>query len=177
MEVSWAQVVVFAGTSGILSALVVHGLGLLDQRRKRGRDAGYLAIRIATSLEAFAHDCLVVLREFDVHRQSGGHAGSQTTSIPSLNDFPSDHEGWRALPTKLVGEVLSLQNHRMAGQDRIAFDWSVAGDDAAWDDCKEECAKLGLKAWQIAAELRKRYGFPELGHRFDIGDALQAQAT
>lgn len=172
MELSWIKVLVFAGTSGVLSALVVYGLGLLDHWRKKGRDAGYLAIRIATALEAYADDCLTIIGEFDIYRQSGGAGGSQSTSLPNAPNFPEDTEGWRSLPTELVADVLSFPNHIRAGQDRISFDWANAGEMAAWDDCEDECARLGDRAWKLAVRLRTKYGFPAFTPPFDIGASL-----
>lgn len=173
MEVTWAKVIVFAGTSGILSALVVHLLGLFDQWRKHGRDAGYLAIRIATALEAYADECLTIIAEFDLHQQFDGAAGSQTLKLPAVPEFPEDVDGWRSMPPRLTAEVLAFPNHVKAGQDRVRFTWSVAGELGAWDDCQDECARLGFRAWEIAAALRKAYQFPDFKPRFDVGSALK----
>jgi hypothetical protein len=177
MEITWPKLIAFAGASGILSALVNHAFTVFREWRSTGRYAAYLAIRIATTLETFAGDCMSVIGEFDTHRQSAGAAGSQTTRLPALADFPSDEDGWRALPTELTAKALAFPNHLKAGQERVSFSWSVAGEHAAWDDCQEECARLGLQAWLLARELRKRFSTPPFEPRYDLASALQREVA
>lgn len=173
MEITWTKVIVFAGTSGVLSALVAHALSVFHEFRNKGRQAAYLAIRLATALETFADDCLSIIGEFDTHRQSHGAAGDQTTRLPALPVFPADEDGWHALPTELTAKVLAFPNLVKASQEKVSFTWTVAGELAAWDDCEEECAQLGLTAWLIAVELRERFSFPPFEPRYDIGGALK----
>lgn len=177
MEITWVKVIVFAGTSGVLSAFVTHALTLMNEWRKSGRHGAYLAIRVATALETFADDCMTIIGNFDTYQQSSGAAGERTTRLPKLADFPADSDGWRALPADLTAKVLAFPNHVRAGQDKIRFTWSVADEHATWDDCEEECARLGLQAWLLASDLRKRFSFPPFEPRYPIGDALRREVA
>lgn len=172
MDVSWPQLIAFAGTSGVLSAAVTWLLGWIKDSLNNGREAAYLAIRLATVMEMFADQCLAVIGDFDTFRQSKGAAGSKTTRLPALATFPDDAGGWRALPAELIGRVLTFPNQIRASQDKVSFSASVSGGDAAWDDCEEECARLGLDACVIAADLRKRFGFAPFMARYDVARAL-----
>lgn len=69
--------------------------------------------------------------------------------------------------------MLAFPNHVKASQEKVSFTWTVAGEFAAWDDCEEECARLGLIAWLIAVEFRERFSFPPFEPRYDIGAALK----
>lgn len=177
MEITWVKVVVFAGTSGVLSAVVGHALTLYNDWRNKSRSAAYLAIRIATSLEGFADECMTVIGDSETARQSNGAAGNQTTKLPELTAFPSDEVGWRVLPARLTANLLAFPNHIKAGQDKISFTASVAGELAAYEDCEEESARLGLQSWSLAAELRKQFRFPPFEPRYDIEGALRTQVA
>lgn len=177
MEITWTTLFLFAGTSGLLSALVSHAFSRWNEWRSRHDNAAYLAIRIATALETFADDCMSVIGNFDTYRQSKGSAGKPTTKLPAIPNYPEDADGWRSLPTFLTAKILAFPNHVRAGQESISFTWSVADDEAAWNDCEQESAKLGLAAWELANELRLKFSFPPFEPRYDIAGALRREVA
>lgn len=177
LTLTWFQILSLVAGSSVIAALLTQFLSAAQERFRRGRAASFLAIKIATLLETFSEKCMSVIGDFDTYRQSSGSAGGQTTKLPNVDPFPEDADGWRALPQRLTAKVLSFPNHIRAAQESISFSWSVAGDEAAWSECHEECAKLGTSAWEIASELRIEFGFPPFNPRYDVGAALKREVA
>src|SRR4051794_16715332 len=92
---SFGSFLAFAGTAGVISALLTQGLTSLRERLSTRREAKYLALRIAVILETFADDCLSIISGVDTARQSGGAAGQHTSNLPTLPPYPDDEKGWR----------------------------------------------------------------------------------
>lgn len=177
LTLSWVQIITLVAGSSVLAAILTQLLAALQEHLRRRRAASFLAIRMATILEKFAEACMSIIGDFDTFEQSFGAAGARTTKLPNLEAFPDDADGWRALPTSLTANALSFPNHVAAGQERISFTWSVADEHSAWDDCKDECTKLGLAAWEMAHALRLQFSFPPFEPRYDIEGALRRQTT
>jgi hypothetical protein len=177
MEFTLASLLTFAATTGIFTALLNQGLGWLRDWRssseKRAANAGYLALRIAVLLEAYADACSGVVEDIDNHDSSGGHIGAQTKELPQIPDYPTDDDSWRVLAPDLLDGCLSFPNKVAASQKIVGsvFEWGDNQDMA--QQCMKECIDRGLEAWTLAAELRKRYHFEPHSGIYDYADYLR----
>jgi len=124
------------------------------------REARYLAQRLSIILEKFAVDCANVVADNELADSSGGTAGERHSSLPIFGSFPSDAD-WKAIDPDLMDRVMSMPNElELAGQ-KIGFWWNVVGDeDCMATEADHQAGRCGLRAWLLAAELRKRCGIP-----------------
>ncbi|WP_146215605.1 hypothetical protein [Hoeflea marina] len=154
------QVVLGAGVgSGIFS--------WWKDKQTRGREATYLALRIAVALESFEAACFERFSDIGLFDSSGGNLGGTWTKVPELERYPEDPDGWRSLDFKLADRALSFPGMISNSQGMINFTLDVASPIEASENCETECAELGMNAKGLATEIRKRY-------RLDIPDSAAA---
>jgi hypothetical protein len=132
-----------------------------------------LALRVAVLLEAYADTCSDVAGEIDLHESSRGHGGKQITELPKVPDYPADDDSWRLVAPDLLDRCLSFPNKVAASQKVVdsVHIWGDRGD--LVQQCMEECVDRGLEAWNLAADLRKRYRFEPHSHVYDYADHLR----
>lgn len=177
MEFTWGSLLTLAATTGVVTALLNQGLSWLRDWRasseKRKANARYLALRVAVLLEAYADTCSDVAGEIDLHESSRGHGGKQITELPKVPDYPADDDSWRLVAPDLLDRCLSFPNKVAASQKVVdsVHIWGDRGD--LVQQCMEECVDRGLEAWNLAADLRKRYRFEPHSHVYDYADHLR----
>lgn len=123
-------------------------------------EATRLAARLAVVLEKFAIKCALQIADNNLHRQTGGHAGRPHATLPKLGGFPSDAD-WTKLDSDLVSRCSSLPNQLLLGASAIEFWWDVDPDPAlVRSACDGQAGLTGYRAWQVAEDLRNKYGLP-----------------
>jgi hypothetical protein len=153
----WKTFLPFALGTGLVTTILTQAWESLGKRFESSRQAGYLAIRLATILEQFAIDCAERIAGIDMYKQSEGHAGVSSTKLPELSPFP-DEEKWNTLKPHLLARVLTLPNERSLGNGAIAF-WFDVDPELMPTACGQQCGKVGYLAWTLACDLRSHYGF------------------
>jgi hypothetical protein len=177
MELTWGNLLTLAATTGVITALLNQGLGWLRDWRasseKRKANAGYLALRVAVMLEAYADACSDVASAIDTHMSSGGHAGEQTTTLPQAPVYPADDESWRVIAPDLLERCLSFPNKVVASQ-KVVQSVTIWGDyEDMVQQCMEQCVDRGLEAWGLATDLRTRYRFEAHSYVYDYPGHLR----
>lgn len=178
MDFTWGNLVTFAGTAGVVSAVLNQGFGWLrDWRTASVRNkahAGYLALRVAVLLESYAYAC----SEFISDNGAAPHLPDQEfpewdTSLPELAPYPDDADGWRAMDRNLAGRILGFPNKVRSSQGiiRLTIEHTLEDLGEALD---EQAAERGLEAWQLAEELRERYRIPAADVVWSYAKNLQA---
>jgi hypothetical protein len=176
----WLEIAKVLGT-GVVAAALTHGVSWWrDSRKEKAsnlRDARYLALRLAVILERFAIDCSEVVGLVDTYAASKGSAGSQTTKLPEIGEFPSDSD-WKTIDPKLAARALEFVNELLMAQQKLNFSWHVSDEDQITEECADDAALLGLRAWDLAHQLRQRHDLPrftpaETSH--DVEASLKAR--
>lgn len=164
--VSGWDIVKFALGTGVVTALANNLLGWWRDWKKEGittiRDARYLAMRVAVTLDRFAIECAKSISDNSMFSSSGGHAGNAHGTLPSLEEYPTDAD-WKALDPSLSARALSLRNELYLSEGQIAFWWEIEPGDQGimMNACDGQAGKCGYRAWQLAADMRRHYGLPE----------------
>lgn len=160
--------------SGVIAAIVNQGItwfmGWKKESQANKRLRIYSALRIATLLEAFAINCRKGVADAAVFSETNGDGGIVRSQMPELEKYPQDVE-WKIIDSKLCASVLSIPNEVNLCQMTIDH-WLDEGqfDDhsGAFDEHQRfmigtyirETAKCGLRAWEMAKEIRKKYKLP-----------------
>ncbi len=166
VEFTWGGLLTLAGSAGIIAALVNQGLGWLREwwavADKRKANGGYMALRLAVILEAYASACAdAISGNQNAEQRPDEQYPDWTAQLPELPEYPDDTEGWRALPIKVAGRVLSLRN-KVAGSQSIIDSVVEYSEDYLEEEYAEQAAERGLEAWNLAVELRRTYGLEEV---------------
>lgn len=173
LEWNWAAIgnaLVGAG----LGTLLASWLKDLWQARRR---AGYLAMRLARQLEAYAAECARLVES----NQNAQHRPDEqfpdwNISLPKLAALPDDPEGWRSLNPRTADRVLGLENH--IEESRAHISSVVEFSEAELEfQVTEQASLRGIEAWDAAAELRRKYRLGPAKPAWDYAQSLRAALT
>jgi hypothetical protein len=165
---------------GLVKTLVGAGVGsglvaFYRDRRKDKTHAAYMAMRLAAILEAYSSSCLDLIYTNDAAERDHSYKEQYPDwdhKIPELPPYPTADEGWRAIDRKLANRALTLLND-ISDSKRVISLTSDEAPDQLGDDLKEQAARLGMSAWDIARKLRKAHGVTREGGESDIGFIMQ----
>jgi hypothetical protein len=148
-----------------LGALIALGGTWFFSSRDTERAARYLAIRVVTILDKFIEDCVAVVKDDGLcygQRTQDGCLSPQVKS-PGAPAFPDDVD-WKSIDHDLMYKILSFPSDVEAGDNAIAFIWDVVATPPDYDEGFGErayqYAQFGLKAYELAKNLRSKYGIP-----------------
>jgi hypothetical protein len=162
-SISGLDILKVAGASGVFVFLLACIKDYFVHRKTLKRDAMYLAARLVVVLEKFAVDCANTISDNDLYSSSGGSAGTQRFSLPTLGAFPSDAD-WKAIAPNLVDRVMSMPNELSLVDHKILFWWEVLADrDCMQTETNDQSGEFGFYAWELALDLRKECNLPEAG--------------
>lgn len=156
----WATILT---SSGVASFVVFGGNAFLQHWKDvKGRDHVYF--EIALQLESFAQRCHAKLH--DVAEYLGERADriddkrlKQPESVKLEFAPPPD---WKALPIKEVASIRSFPRRYANAHEWIVSQFNMWADtDEAYQFDMQILCYYGLKACEIAADIRKRLGVPE----------------
>jgi hypothetical protein len=159
-----------AGLIGvILGALLNVTWMVWSDWRARGRNARYLAIRAVCILDKYIEDCAEVVTDDGLcegMRNKEGCLEAQVSSPPPPA-FPEDLD-WKSVEHALMYRLLSLPSEAEAADRKIrnASRFSYPPDyDEFFEERQDQYAKLGLAAFALTQEIRKKYSIQpqELG--------------
>jgi hypothetical protein len=142
---------------------------------KRRSEAGYLALRLAAILEGHAYECASLIQENGMAFRFQGPDDQYppwNAKLPDLPPFPEEKEGWHSIDLRLATRVLDLRNHLAGSQGVISATVEYA-EESLGDEIDEHAAARGQEAWDLASDLRKRYGLPAFVPVWDFTDALE----
>jgi hypothetical protein len=144
--------------AGLTAAVVTHAGTWLRETSKdkavREREAKYLALRLAVILEQFSFSCAGLLSDNKLARRSRGHSGTQRNIIPDLKEYPMDAD-WKSIDATLAERTLSFVNEVNISNDNINSFHQILNDEEIIDMCNQFCGLLGVRAWDIACDLRR----------------------
>lgn len=86
--------------------------------------------------------------------------------------LPGDDDGWKALPSNLVSEVLSFPQRIKSANSIIKSAFEFAEQDDAVQETTEQCVMLGSRAWDLASRLRTAFAFAPLKLEFPFHTVL-----
>lgn len=136
------------------------------ERGTRKRNARHLAIRIVSVLDTYLDTCVRVVEDDGLsHGQpdENGFLAAQVATPPPPS-FPEELD-WKSIDHKLMYRLLLMPNEAQSANDKIAsVSEYVAGPpdyDEYFEERQEQYSILGLKALELARELRKTYDIPD----------------
>lgn len=140
----------------IIGGLLQAAIAWLRERKHRDEDLIYLAITVASALNAFASGCADVAIDVGFRNLDGEQDSSVKSPMLDLSPLAVN---WKSLPLSLLDRVFALPTaYRQAGE-LIAFE----GDqdpDAGFLQRRLQYGRLGIEAYELAIALRSYSGLP-----------------
>ena len=176
---TWTGMFAFAATTGIITAVLNQTFGIgrdvWAAHIKRRSEAGYLALRLAVILEAYAYSCASFIADnANAQHPSDEPYPAWNTRLPDLPPFPDEvKEGWHSIDLKLAARALDLPNLRAGSQGMI----NSTSEFNAYElehELGEHAGKRGQEAWALAKDLRNRYDLPAFAPVWDFTEYLES---
>ena len=161
---SWGTVTTIVLSTSFITTVLTVGVGWGKDWLNSKRVARYLALRMASLLEAFAHECWKYIDDNQRYYESG-LVSQLKVGLPQLPRYPDDPEAWKSLRLPLSEALLAFVN--AVAIDRLDLElWEELiedGDESmisdATDYTDKSCKERGIEALELAGKLRKAYGF------------------
>lgn len=133
-----------------------------DAEEKRQSELAFISVKLIFRLEEFAKRCSDVAQDYG-EKEEGRY---NIDVYPSPDIRFSDVDGdWKSLPSLLLYKVLELPILRQEAGPRIdgetKYMWDPPDHRPAKEVRQKYYAELGLRACELAIELRRLSGFPE----------------
>lgn len=167
-EVS-ASIPLFAAAIGAAAALLGTGLSFgrdwYGQRLKDGEQRTFVALRLAAELEDFAIRCTLAAGDHgEPEIQQNGQ--EQFVSRYPTPEFKIDYSAyeWRLVPKDLLMRILELPYLAQRAHAYLDGVTEFVADPPFYEEFFQERSlrfgRLGLRALDLASDLRTRYGAP-----------------
>ena len=156
----------YIGLLGVfVGALLTLTKDWLFEWRKQLKNAEFLSIHIVCMLDSYVSECVAVVHDdgLNLGRDSAGYMSPQV-ALPKFEPQSVDVE-WKSLPASLMYKILSFPNEAKESNAKIDAVYDFVATPPDYDEFFEERQSqysiLGLKAAELALELRKLGKIPE----------------
>ncbi|OGS90105.1 MAG: hypothetical protein A2Z95_08390 [Gallionellales bacterium GWA2_60_18] len=134
-------------------------------REKNKKDIQYLCSHLAVSLERYVDGCAAVVGDDGLYRGQPNKDGYHVTQIeqPKLEIDPHNEE-FKLLPTKIMHALVQFPREIEIANAKIdgASEHATPPDYAeAFEERQYQYAKVGLKAYSLASEIRSLAAMPQ----------------
>lgn len=153
------QVLGFAATAGVISAVLSHVLSRRIEERKTRRENAYTAIRLAVIFEQYSSACADIIIQNEQSEMNKGRSVKPTTVLAQLGVLPQDDSGWRGLTSEIAADVLSFPLRVKLAEEIVQSAFVHAEESDAVRETTDQAVILGSMAWKLAERLRKEHGF------------------
>lgn len=157
MPLSTTELLTIVAGSSVVAALVTQGTTVVRDWWKSERDGKFSALYLAIALEDYADKCSSLISDSQNYQNSDGHAGSPRGNLDHMPDFPSAIE-WKPLGIKDATKAMSFRVEVASTQSMISGHWEFGDEEDVPPVVREEAARLGMKALDLAIALRKKWG-------------------
>jgi hypothetical protein len=150
----------------IVGAVIIGAKELYFDWRKQRSNARYMAIRAVSLLDRYVDGCTAVVG--DDGTVMGEPANQDGTCAPQA-DYPAfpvetlDGD-WKSISQNLMYEILSFSNRIQSAEGMSEGQREHASpphQEEYFEERQFQFARLGLKAHDLAKELRRKYGIPD----------------
>lgn len=158
-KVALGSVIAFGGQ--LIVALIAWGKEFWFDRRKKKKEAEYLAMRLVLVFDELSNDCYNAVHDPLTEDKEG--CNESTVPDPTLT-LPSDGD-YKALPRQLMYDVMSMPNRIDSIEEGMASAWAFSSGGPPefhefFEYRREHWSKLGLKALDLVDALCRQYKIP-----------------
>ncbi len=168
-------------TSAVVASIVGPVVGeALRLRRERPLER-LDALATAVALEGYALNCADKVADHVTAVDSGGHAGSALTKVPELPDIKVVSAFLKLRRAHIAHQLASLPQEVKQADQAADFWCEVVGDmDSARNEAVTQTASVGLRALQLAQNLRETFKLPPrklVFGEYDVQETLKRHGS
>lgn len=176
MTMTWTELLTFAGTAGVLSAVLTQIFSMLGGLWTARRRSGHLALRLAVQFEIYGSKCGQAVSDASTYMGTNPHDEGVICFAPDFPDLPTSSEAWEHLSGSLAHRVLAFP-FLVADNNRGVSDFHNVTGEIDTDGTTLNVIELGLKAFILGKDLRYAYGLPQFEELEGIIGWMEPQAT
>lgn len=149
-------------TSALVATVAGAAINSWQEARKDKHSTRFEALSVAVSLEGYAITCADLLSDHDLAMSSDGHAGSYMGRVPPLPELSLTAGFLKPYKAKVADRLMIFPQEVRQADQVAAFLWDVTADvDAFRESSAAQVAKMGVKALELAKDIRKAFGLPK----------------
>lgn len=158
MELDWGQLIVFAGTAGLLSAALTKIFEVVGGWWTARRRATHLALRLAVQFETYGGLCGSAISSLETYL--AGDEEGVICYAPAFVEMPGASEAWEHLNASLAHRVLAFP-YLVSNHNSSAREYYDATGDEDTRGTMLGTLDLGLRAFLLGKDLRCAYRLPQ----------------
>lgn len=159
-------------TSAAVATVVGAAINAWLESRKTKTATKLDALTAAVALEGHALKCAEKISDHELAVDSAGNAGSPIGGLPQLQQLTVVAGFLRPKKASVADRLMTFPQELAQAEQKIHFWWSVTGDrDNTSNVAVEQHAMIGLKALELAEDLRKEFSLPARELKFGKFDA------
>jgi hypothetical protein len=136
----------------------------------------FSALDLAIALESYAGECASAIGDSETYVASGESAGRAVGNVPELPDYVAVTD-WKSLGIKPTTSARTFRVEVEATRGMISGHWEFGDEEDVVPMVREEAARLGVKALELAVALRKRWkiALPDDTGEWNVADYLASK--
>jgi hypothetical protein len=148
-------------TSALVSTIAGIAINAWLESRKNRQATRLDALKIAIKLEGYSINCADKLADHSTAVSSEGHAGKTLGAVPNLPELNVAVGILRPKKAAVANKLLIFPQEYVQAVQSAAFWWDVVGDpDCSTSEVINQTARLGLKALNLAKDIREAFNLP-----------------
>ncbi|MEJ7928291.1 hypothetical protein WG908_16205 [Sphingobium sp. AN641] len=174
MPFSTTELLTIVGGSSVIAAAVTQGIGIIRDWRKAKHEGKFSALYVAIALESYADKCATLIGDSQNHQNSDGHAGVPHGNIADLPDYPAAVE-WKPFGIRDTTRAMSFRVEVDTRKASFSGEWEFGDEEDIVPLVREESARLGLKALELAIGFRNTWGIEAVDYstEWNVRDYLK----
>ena len=149
-------------TSALVATVAGAAINAWLEARKDKHSTRFEALSVAVSLEGYAINCADLLSDHSLAISSAGHAGSYMGRLPTLPDLSLTAGFLKPNKAKVADSLMAFPQEVRQADQVTAFLWDVTTDiEAVRESSADQAAKMGLKALELANDIRSAFRLPK----------------
>ncbi|MHA0917135.1 hypothetical protein ACR9H8_20640 [Kosakonia cowanii] len=159
---AWIGSLIGGVTGGVIGHFTNHALVWIKESLQSSPERKFICAELVFLLENYARKCAEVVNDNGEPSEPYGEL-QPITVLPDVIDYTVIKGNWRALKSKTMYEICSMPPLQHESIKLISFmgDMSSPPEHREYFDERQfQFAQLGIKAAELACEIRKENHFP-----------------
>lgn len=161
---AWVGSMIGGAVGAVIGHITNHYIGWYKENKQSSPERKFICAELIFLLEDYAKKCAEVATDDGEYTGEQGEAQS-AISPPKLLDYTSIKGNWRSLSSEIMYRVCSLPAEQKEAGRKVSASWEYEAYPPDYKDYFEtrqyQYSLLGLKAAQIAEDVRKQNKFPD----------------
>ncbi|MES3202036.1 hypothetical protein QDQ60_02355 [Klebsiella aerogenes] len=161
---AWIGSMIGGAVGAVIGHITNHCIGWYKENKQSSPERKFICAELVFLLEEYAKKCAEISEDYGENTRELGDAEPAVTP-PNLLDYSSVKGNWRSLSSDIMYRLCSLPAEQKDAQKHISASLEYVATPPNYPEYFEtrqyHYSILGLKAAQIASDIRKQNNFPD----------------